>query len=54
MKMVAVNIQLPEVTDKFYRRQAKQRLVSKSAVIRDVLMKDAQAKQSEKVECAER
>lgn len=37
MRMRMVNLQLPEDADQFYRREAKKRMLSKSAVMREVL-----------------
>ena len=39
MKMVSVTLEVPKETDEFYRREAKRRVISKSAVIREVLIK---------------
>lgn len=39
MKLVSITLQLPDVTDQFYRKEAKRRIVSKSAVIREVLIR---------------
>jgi len=38
MKMIAVNLQVPEKVDSYYQREATRRMVSKSAVMREALM----------------
>lgn len=51
MKQVMITLQLPEKIDNFYRSAAKRRVVSKSAVIREVLMEHVREKKEQ--ECAE-
>lgn len=46
MKMVNVNFQLPKEADEYYRKEAKRRLVSKSAVLRDVLIQHVEKEKS--------
>lgn len=38
MKMITVNVQLPEAVDNHFRKQAEKRFVTKSVVIREVLI----------------
>ena len=51
MKLIAVNLQIPVDTDKHYREEAKKRIVSKSAVMREVLIEAAnKAKEAAKAQ----
>lgn len=46
MKLVNICLQLPTQTDNFFRTEAKRRCISKSAVIREVLMGHVTERQS--------
>lgn len=49
MKVVSINLQVPKAVDDFYRDEARVRVVSKSSIIREVLIKHvAAAKESRK------
>ncbi len=55
MKMVTVSLQIPDEADKHYRSEAKRRMISKGAVMRDVLCREAvEARQRASAEDQER
>ena len=50
MKMIAINVQVPETTDKYLKAKAKERVVTKSVIVRDILRDHVEeAKRLEKI-----
>ncbi len=43
MKMIAINVKVEDATDKYLKAKAKERVVSKAAVVRDILRDHVEA-----------
>lgn len=46
MNVVAINVQIPEEVDRYFRELAESRLTSKSAVIRQILAQHVQQQEA--------